>query len=182
MGRTSTDMVRVEVACAALLLAVGCAHYRLGAAPPDDGTAPMPAVSVSTVGVPADWGVDGPRLTRELVEGLRTRGLRDVAWRDGGDRDVSVTCAVDGSQPEAFGSHFRARVVAKCRVVTPDGTSTIRSDGEQTTAGATGGADLSGGRQTALEYAASDALSSAAARIARRLQSPSPDSEADDNG
>jgi len=169
-------------ACAALLFAVGCGQYRLGAGTPEASGNPSPAVSVSTVGVPADWGIDGPRLTRQLVEGLRTRGLSDVTWRAGGDGEISVECAVDGSQPDAFRRHFRARVVAECRVLTPHGTSTVHSEGEQTTVGASGGAALPGGRQTALEYAASDALSSAAAQIARTLQSPSAEKEIRNDG
>lgn len=168
--------------CAVAVFVAGCAHYKLGAEPADNSREETASVSVSTVAVPADWGIDGPRLTRQFVEQLRARGVSDVAWRSGTDRPVDVECIVDGRRPDTFGAHRHARVVAECRVLTPGGSSVVRTTGRDTMAGFPGRGDPPDVRQTALEYAAADALSRAASDVARTVRSRSPAPDGSRNG
>jgi len=173
---------RVALASVALTALVGCAHYKLGSQPSGEGESGAAAVGVATVGVPADWGVDGPRLTRSLVEELRIRGLRDVAWSGEETRTVAVECSVDAPEPETFGSLRGARVAAECLVETGEHSSKIRATGRETTANPVGGDDIESSRRTALEYAAVDALSRAAPRLARVIRERATPTTGEDDG
>lgn len=170
--RTRTAGLAV-VALTALLANLGCAHYGLGAS--RENSRANDGVTVATVAVPAEFGVDGARLTRELVDALRARGISGAVWgRDDLD-SADVRCVVDGPDTTSFEGDHRSRLEARCEVAVPEGIRRVHAVGQQTSAaGRAPREGLSAVENSAVEFAAADAVANAAPKIARLLRDSAP--------
>ncbi len=169
------------VAVGGSLLVCSCASYRVGPRPAGDDSEPPPGstreVAVETVATPAEWGMDGARLTRRLIGLLANRGVA-AEWREGSAEGATVRCSADGPMPEAFRASAAARVSLVCRVDREDERAgRIRTRGTAASAAPTAPETRLGASLPAvMERAAIDALERAAPRITDRLASL-PDSQ-----
>ena len=172
-----------HIAAALLALAcASCASYRVGPTPAaaDNSEVEQPAgpVAVETVATPAEWAMNGARLTRTLVDQLVAVGVA-ADWTDAEGASTTVHCSADGPPPTAFEANRAAHVDLRCRIDAPDAERTVVSTRGTAAAGApTGPGDGPGqAASTVMQEATADALERAAPRIADALAANASDSE-----
>ncbi len=117
----------------------GCQHYGLAGRPSGEsnGTDEPPTITVSTVATPAHWSINGPRLTRELVEALKQRGL-EARWDGSTSGIASLRCSASTPPVHSYRGHVVAEARMTCQLRLPEGASERLSSH----------AEVAGGRST----------------------------------
>ena len=91
-------------------LALGCSHY--GWADRSDSSTAT-GVSVQTISVPADRGVDADALTLRLVGSLQRAGWAGARWSN--DRlEHGVQCSIDDFRDHGFGRAIEISATISC--------------------------------------------------------------------
>ncbi len=151
---------------------VSCASYQLGPRPAGQTTetSSTPSVAVETVATPAEWGMDGARLTRTLIDLLADRGI-EATWAEASSEAGSVRCSADAPLPSGFQGNRAARAELRCEVTSGDQDRTTVTTHGRAAAAAPADADYGPGAPTSavLEEATVDSLHRASRRIADRL-------------
>lgn len=160
-----------------------CASYQLGPRPAGESTdaSSAPRVAVETVATPAEWGMDGARLTRTLIDLLTDRGI-EATWSEASSAAGSVRCSADAPLPSGFQGNRAARAELRCEVTSGHQDRTTVTTHGRAAVAAPADADYGPGAPTnsVLEEAAVDALHRAAPRIADRLETAETSPNGDD--
>jgi hypothetical protein len=169
---------------AATATLVSCASYRLGSRPAGEATGGSTdqSVAVETVATPAEWGMDGARLTRTLIDLLADRGI-EATWAEASSAAGSVRCSADAPLPKGFQGNRAARAEVRCEVASGHEDRTTVTAHGRAAAAAQSDPDYGPGAPTSavLEEATIDALYRAAPQIADRLDTPETSPTGDDS-
>jgi hypothetical protein len=162
------------------VVAAGCAHYGFGteARGEDNSTDESPQVAVWTVQTPAHWSLDGSRLTRQLVDALRTQGTPASWRRDDAQADThraTLRCRLHMPPFEAMDRWASVDATVRCQLSRPDaGIRTVEGRGSASLA--TTGPSIPGALDISAETAAQRAVDIVALRVTRNLNPPSRES------